>query len=247
VSGPVLEVNGLGCGYDETLVADLALELDAGEALAVVGANGVGKTTVLRTLAGLIKPLAGTIRVQGAELARLGHRERARRVTILSQEDLGDGTLTVRELVELGRTPHLGLWGRLSSADVDSVDQALAACHLQSLAQKRLDRVSGGERQRARIAMTLAQQTTLLLLDEPVNHLDLRRRFEFFELLTTLRRERSLATVMVLHDLTEAYHEADRVLVLSGTGGREVAADDPDCRQKLAEAFDVPEDRVPAL
>jgi iron complex transport system ATP-binding protein len=249
MSVATLEVRGLSCGYtaDEPLFAELELSLSAGEALAVVGPNGAGKTTLLRTLAGLLPPLAGTVRVEGTELSRLRHHERARLVGVLSQEDLGDGTLTVRELVELGRTPYLGPWGRLGADDHAAVDRALSACHLEALVHRRLDRTSGGERQRARIAMTVAQQTALVLLDEPVNHLDLKRRFEFYELLTELRRERGLATVMVLHDLTEAYREADRVLVLGDCCGREIGSDDPERTSKLARAFGVPEDRVPPL
>jgi iron complex transport system ATP-binding protein len=249
MSAPTLEVRGLSCGYapGERLLSDLELRLGAGEALAVVGPNGAGKTTLLRTLAGLLAPLSGTVRVEGTELSRLRHHERARLVGVLSQEDLGDGTLTVRELVELGRTPYLGLWGRLAADDHAAVDRALSSCHLEELSRRRLDRISGGERQRARIAMTVAQETSLVLLDEPVNHLDLRRRFEFYELLTELRRERGLATVVVLHDLIEAYRETDRVLVLGDNGGHEIGLDDPERTQKLARAFGVPADRVPPL
>ena len=243
----VLAVNGLACGYaaDAALVRGLSLELGAGEALAVVGPNGAGKTTLLRTLCGELRALEGTVRVQGAEIERLGHQQRARMVSVLAQDGLGDGEgLTVRELVELGRTPYLGLWGRPGPADREAVDRALEACHLGELARRRLDQISGGERQRARIAMTVAQQTALLLLDEPASHLDLRRRFELFELLAALRRERELAAVIVLHDLAEAYREADRVLVLGAGGAVEVAADDPDRVATLARAFEVSEDRI---
>jgi len=243
----VLEARDLACGYDAPLVSGLDLTLSQGQALAVVGPNGVGKTTLLRTLAGQLPPLTGTVHVGGADLARQSHLQRAKRVTILLQEDPGDHSLTVRELVELGRTPHLGLWGRPGPEDLQAVEQALQACHLEELAHRRLDRVSGGERQRARIAMTLAQQTALLLLDEPASHLDLRRRVELFELLTTLRRQRHLALVMVLHDLPEAYQEADRVLVLGQSGAAEVPAGDPERRGKLARAFEVPEERIPGL
>jgi ABC-type cobalamin/Fe3+-siderophores transport system ATPase subunit len=240
----VLEVSGLSCGYDAPLVSGLSLSLGPGQTLAVVGPNGAGKTTLLRTLCGELPALEGTVAVQGTDLGRLDHLQRARLVSILLQEDAGDGGLTVRELVELGRTPYLGLWGRPGAADREAVDRALEACRLGDLAHRRLDRISGGERQRTRIAMTVAQHTALLLLDEPANHLDLKRRFELFELLSTLRQERGLAAVIVLHDLAEAYREADRVLVLGGDGAVEVPASDPDRVAKLAQAFDVPEARI---
>jgi iron complex transport system ATP-binding protein len=241
-----LEVSGLSCGYGQPLVQELGFGLQPGEALAVVGPNGSGKTTLLRTLAGQLPPLEGHVTVQGRAVHRLDHARRARLVTLLSQEDPGDGSLTVRELVELGRTPYLGLWGRGSPEDDAAVEQALEACQLLDLAHRRLDRISGGERQRARIAMTLAQQTAVVLLDEPVNHLDLRRRFDFFELVSTLRRERRLATVIVLHELAEAYREADRVLVLDPARRRgvEVGRDDPERVARLARVFEVPEDRI---
>jgi iron complex transport system ATP-binding protein len=240
-----LQAIGLTCGYSaRPLVAHLEVCLEPGEALAVVGPNGAGKTTLLRTLAGLIPPLGGRVLLGGVELGSLRPPERARRVAVLPQE-IGDAEeLTVRELVELGRTPHLGLWGSFTDADHQAVEGALLACQLDLLADRRLGEVSGGERQRARIALAVAQDAPLLLLDEPASHLDLRRRHELFALLGALRRERRLALLVVLHDLAEAYREADRVLVLAAGRGLLLAADDPARREKLAQAFEVPVDRI---
>jgi iron complex transport system ATP-binding protein len=242
-----LELERLACGFSgrEPLVSELSLAVEPGAAVAFVGPNGAGKTTLLRTLAGLLPPLAGRVRLGEQDLAGLSRVERARQLALLSQEGAGEEGLTVRELVELGRTPYLGLFGRMGRADHEAVEHALQACHLAGLAGRRLDRLSGGERQRARIALAVAQQPRLLLLDEPVNHLDLRRRHEFYTLVGELRAERGLAVVLVLHDLAEAYREAQRVLVLDGGRALEVAADDPERRQKLCAAFGVPEDRLP--
>jgi iron complex transport system ATP-binding protein len=234
----------LCCGFDRALVSDLSLALSPGQAVAFVGPNGAGKTTLLRTLAGSLPPLGGKVLVNGQDLGRLSGPDRARQLALLSQEGWGEESLTVRELVELGRTPYLGLWGRLGAADRDAVDHAIEACQLVELASHRLDRISGGERQRARIALTVAQQTSLLLLDEPVNHLDLRRRYEFYELITQLRRQRDLAVVFVLHDLAEAFREADTVMVISEGQAVQVPAEDPDRLEKLSAAFGVPEDRI---
>ncbi len=245
MSGPLLSARDLAVGYGEVLISGVELSLSAGEAVSIVGPNGTGKTTMLRTLGGLMPPLSGTLELDGAALATLPPRQRARRVAVLPQVDRAEGSLTVAELVELGRTPHLGLWGHLSQADRDAVARALEACQLDSLAHRRLDRVSGGERQRARIALTLAQEAPVLLLDEPVNHLDLKRRYEFFGLIERLREERGLAVILVLHDLAEAFREADRVLVLHGGEAEELSPDDSKRVEKLAHAFEVPPEWIP--
>ncbi len=244
----ILQVKDLACGYGgEALLSGIDFSLSAGRALSVVGPNGAGKSTLLRTVAGQLAPLAGRAEVAGKDLARLAHQERARLVAILPQIDRGEGSLTVRELVELGRTPHLGRWGHLGAEDRESVEGALADCRLTRLAGRRLDQISGGERQRARIALTLAQEAPLVLLDEPVNHLDLRRRYQFFQLLARLRQERGLAVLLVLHDLQDAFQEADSVLLLCQGESRMMAPGDEDLRPTLAAAFDVPEERVPRL
>ncbi len=243
---PLLRARALSFGYGgEPLVSGLDLDLEPGQFLAIIGPNGTGKTTLLRTLGGLLAPLAGRVDLDGEDLAVLRPRQRARKVAVLPQVDRVEGSLTVREMVELGRTPHLGLWGHLGIADRAAVDAALEACQLAGLARRRLDRVSGGERQRARIALTLAQEAPLLLLDEPVNHLDLKRRYEFFELIGQLRRERGLAVIVVLHDLAEAFREAGRVLVLHDGAAEEISPDDPRRAEKLAGAFEVPEEWIP--
>lgn len=247
-SGPALEVKGLTCGHGtRPLISGLDLSLAGGKALAVVGPNGAGKSTLLRALAGQHPLDSGRVMVQGVDITAAVDTERARLVAMLPQADRGDGGLRVEELVALGRTPHLGLWGHLGPDDRAAVERALVDCGLIELRERPLDRLSGGERQRARIAMTLAQQSPLLLLDEPANHLDLRRRHQLFELLGSLRQERQLALVMVLHDLQDAFREADEVLLLAEGKAGQVAPSDPDRRQRLADAFGVPTHRIPDL
>ncbi|MCC6747497.1 MAG: ABC transporter ATP-binding protein [Deltaproteobacteria bacterium] len=242
----VLTVEGLAFGYPgRELGAGLGLELFAGEAVALLGPNGAGKTTLVRTLAGALPPLAGSVRLSGGDASALRADERARRVAVLPQGSAIDPGLTVEELVELGRVPHLGLFGRPGPEDRKAVAEALAACALEGLSGRPLGALSGGERQRAQIAMALAQRAPLLLLDEPLTHLDLRREHEFFELVGRLRRERGLALVLVLHDLRAAFREAGRVLLLDHGRGTWVP-DEPGARRELlARAFEVPEERLP--
>ncbi|MFH1130646.1 MAG: ABC transporter ATP-binding protein [Pseudomonadota bacterium] len=242
----LLVTQGLAWGYGkEPLAGHLDMDLSVGELVAVVGPNGVGKTSLLQTLDGRLKPLQGKVLLQGEDIALLDSAQRAKRVAVLSQVSSADPDLTVKELVELGRTPYLGLWGGLRTQDREEVEKAIEACHLQRVVNRKLGQISGGEQQRARIAMVIAQRAPLLFLDEPVSHLDLRHSHELFQLLAKLRKERGMGILMVLHNLTEAYREADRVLVLAQGRVSQISDNDPGRTQKLAEAFDVPENWIP--
>lgn len=239
-----LSGEGLVWGYAGKLrVGPLSVELSTGEHLAVIGPNGAGKSTLLRTLVGELAPLAGSVALGGQSLPTLSSTERARHVALLAQNPPLDLELTVRELVELGRTPHLGIWGRMGGDDHEAVARALSRCDLEALAHRPLGRISGGERQRARLAMTLAQGARLLLLDEPTTHLDLRRRYELFSLLGELAGE-GLTIVSVLHDPAEAFREAARVLLVGSEEVRELGGEDPRRRELLAAAFGVPVERI---
>lgn len=245
MSGAILQTERLSWGYnDPPLGAKLQLTLAPGEAAALVGPNGAGKTALIKTIAGQLPPLSGRVLVSGQAVEELDSSRRAQLVAMLPQNSAIDEGLTVRELVELGRTPHLGLWGAFCAEDSAAVARALALCQLEQLAHRPLSEVSGGERQRARIALTVAQESPLLLLDEPANHLDLKRRYELFAQLRQLRTDQGTAVLLVLHDLADAYREADRVYVLTGSGVEQIPAEDPDRRERLARAFDVPPEQI---
>jgi iron complex transport system ATP-binding protein len=243
-TAPPLRADDLGWGYPgRPLGSRLALRLERGQAVALLGPNGAGKSTLLRTLAGVLPPLGGQLLLGGKDVARMSGRERARQAALLTQELQEDEGLLVRELVEIGRTPHLGRWGTRRAEDRDAVDRAVELCGLRGLEQRPLGQLSGGERQRARIAMAVAQQAPLLLLDEPTTHLDLCRRYQLFEQLRRLRKE-GAALLMVLHEISDAFRQADRVLVLDGERADEVSADSPETVGRLARAFAVPESQV---
>jgi len=195
--------------------------VDAGEWVTVIGPNGAGKSTLLRAVAGLITS-QGAVEIRGDERAALGRRELSRRVALVPQLPELPPSMTVAEYVLLGRTPHLGYFGREGGRDLEIADAALVRLDLVEFASRRLGTLSGGERQRAVLARALAQQAPILLLDEPTNALDVGRGQQALELVDALRREAGLTVLAAMHDLTLAGQYADRLLLLDC--GRIVAA-----------------------
>ncbi|MFC4949925.1 ABC transporter ATP-binding protein [Pseudonocardia sp. GCM10023141] len=190
-----------------------------GELTALVGPNGSGKSTLLRTLAGLQPALAGAVRLDGADLLAMPPPERALRLAVVLTERVDAGLLTARELVAIGRHPHTGPSGALRRADLDAVDAALLAVDAEHLAARRVAELSDGERQRVLTARALAQQPSVLLLDEPSAFLDVSSRVALLGLLRTLAREQDLCVVVSTHDLELVLRLADHVWLVDRTGG----------------------------
>ena len=211
----LLAAEGLTVGYPgRGVFRDVSFALGAGELVALCGPNGAGKSTLLRALIGLHAPLAGSVTLAGAPLASLRRREIARRVTLLPQESPPELPLTVREIVSLGRLPHLGRFEPERAADVRAVEAALVATDTAVLAERPLTELSGGERHRVHLARALAQEAPVLLLDEPIAGLDLVHQLQALELLrATVAAGRG--AVVALHDLSLAARFCDRVLLLS--------------------------------
>ncbi len=213
---PVLRGDGLAYTHPrapQPAVRDISLSVAPGRLLAVVGPNGAGKTTLLRLLSGALVPQAGQVRLDARPLHKLHDRLRARALAVVPQSESSPFPVTVREMVGMGRYPHLGPWERAGSLDHAVVERALDRCAAGHLAERQLARLSGGERQRARIARALAQEAPVLLLDEPTGGLDLRFRMELFHLLRELRAD-GLAVLVITHDLNLAARFADRLLLL---------------------------------
>jgi iron complex transport system ATP-binding protein len=186
-----------------------------GEVVALIGPNGAGKSTLLRVLAGLMRPDAGGVTIDGADVTTLDRRSIARHIAVVPQVFETLFPFTVREIVALGRTSRLGPLGTLGADDARAVARALDEIGATDLAERRIDRVSGGERQRAVLAMALAQEAGVLLLDEPTAHLDPTHQRATLEHVATIARVRGLAVVAVLHDLNLAAAFASRVVLLA--------------------------------
>jgi len=208
-----------------TIVEDVGLQLGLGEVTALVGPNGAGKSTLLRTLARVLRPSRGAVVLDGRELHTRPTREVARRLALLPQDASVPAGVTVRQLVELGRQPHIGRLGFPRRSDHEAVAWALGATGVAELADRLVDTLSGGERQRAWLALALAQRTSLLLLDEPTTYLDLRHQLEVLELVRRLGGEQGLTVCWVLHDLNAAAAFSDRMIWLRE--GRIVARGTP--------------------
>lgn len=208
---------GLAVGYDgRALVGGIDLTVPRGSFNIIVGANGSGKTTLLNTLAGTLAPVAGTVRVLGKDVSGMSRRALARTLGIVYTERVVDGGLTVRRLVEMGRYPYTGIFGRLNADDRRIVSRAIEAVGIGHKADSTLGRISDGERQKAMIGRALAQQTPVLLLDEPTNFLDAAGRVETMALLRRLVDGTGLTVVMTTHDMATALAVADNVIAVGG-------------------------------
>ena len=221
-SNPSLAFHALTTGYchgSRQSIVGRGLEgsLPRGTLTVLLGTNGAGKSTLLRTLAGLQPPLAGDIFWEGNSLASLTPEERAKRLSIVLTVRPETGNLTVREVVALGRLPHRqGLWGsRNAAADAEAVERAMQLTTTSAWSERPVSRLSDGERQRVFIAKALAQETPLILLDEPTAFLDYPSRVQFFNLLKRLTNEMGKTVLLSSHDVELAAAHADRILLLS--------------------------------
>lgn len=229
----------LGYRPDHPVVADLDLALPTGRVTAIIGANGSGKSTVLRALARLLRPQSGAVLLDGQDLHRLPTRDVARQLGLLPQGPVTPDGITVADLVRRGRTPHTSVFRQWSAADQDAVGSALSTTGMADLAGELVDSLSGGQRQRAWLAMTVAQDTPLLLLDEPTTFLDIAHQLDVLELVRDLHAAgRTIG--MVLHDVNQAARFADHLVAMRD--GRVVAAGPPAevlTPELLAEVFGV--------
>ncbi|MGO2112645.1 MAG: ABC transporter ATP-binding protein [Pseudoclavibacter sp.] len=212
-----LNAEGLALGYgDRTVFEGLDLEISPGRITAIVGPNACGKSTLLRSMSRLLAPREGRVVLDGKLVHRMPAKELARTLGMLPQSPIAPEGISVADLVGRGRQPHQGLFSRWTHEDDQAVADALDATDTSVLSDRPVDELSGGQRQRVWIAMALAQQTDLLLLDEPTTFLDVSHQVEVLDLLVDLNRDRGTTIVLVLHDLNLAARYADHLVALEG-------------------------------
>jgi iron complex transport system ATP-binding protein len=211
----MLSVQALNVAYgDRQVLHDVSLQIEPGQVLALIGPNGSGKSSLIRTLSGVVKPLAGEISVQGKDARTISDSERARLIAVVPQAANLPPAFTVFECVALGRTPHLNWLGKLGKADLDQIGRALRDSETEALQHRRAGELSGGEQQRVLLARALAQACPILLLDEPTAHLDLHHQVGLLGLVRRMAKEQNLAVLIALHDLNLASLYADRLALL---------------------------------
>ncbi len=221
-----LSAKDLTVGYDKKTISEhLDLDVPEGRFTAIIGPNACGKSTLLRALSRLLKPQAGEVLLDGRDIHSRPAKEVARRLGLLPQSSIAPDGIAVAELVARGRFPHQKLIRQWSAADEAAVVAAMAATGVTALSGELVDTLSGGQRQRVWVAMVLAQQTPIVLLDEPTTFLDIAHQIELLELCVRLNQEQGTTMVAVLHDLNQACRYADHIVVMKS--GRIVEQGDP--------------------
>ncbi|MCX8995533.1 ABC transporter ATP-binding protein [Rhizobiaceae bacterium BDR2-2] len=216
----------------ERALAGVSMLAPAGRLTVLAGPNGSGKSTLLSALSRILKPVSGAVLLDGRAMSDMPTREIARTLGLLPQGPLVPEGITVYDLVCRGRYPHQGFLKQWSAADEEAVGRALSVTGVEALASRPVESLSGGQRQRCFIAMTLAQETAILLFDEPVTFLDLRYQVEVMELIASLSRRHGRTVVAVLHDINAALQYADRIVFLKDGRIHDVLENPADCSEE---------------
>ncbi|MDG9700783.1 ABC transporter ATP-binding protein [Streptomyces sp. DH37] len=240
--GTRLRGEGLTLAYDRrTIAEDLTVAIPDRSFTVVIGPNACGKSTLLRALSRMLKPAAGSVLLDGRDISSANAKQVARTLGLLPQSSVAPEGISVSELVSRGRYPHQGLLRQWSAEDERVVAEAMASTGVAELADRSVDELSGGQRQRVWIAMALAQQTPLLLLDEPTTYLDLAHQIDVLDLCARLHQEEGRTLVAVLHDLNHAARYATHLIAMRG--GRVVAMGPPEeivTAELVEEVFGLP-------
>lgn len=227
-----LEISDLSVGYilsekeHAEILGGLNFRAIPGELVALIGCNGIGKSTLLKTITGFLPSLKGSLKLNGLELTGFHQKELAQLMSFVSTENISVPNMTVFDLVSYGRYPYTNWFGKLSSNDKAEVFAAIEKVGLAGLENKPVDRISDGEKQRAMIARAIAQDTPVIILDEPSAFLDISNKYEIFHLILTLAHEKNKTIILSTHDLNIAMREVDKLWILTQNGNFEGAPED---------------------
>lgn len=223
---PVLSTQNLNIGYKtknttDIIQQELQLELQPGQLVCLIGPNGAGKSTLLRTLAGLQKPISGKVLIDNVDINKISQRNKALQIALVLTDRVSIDNATVEELVGFGRYPHSNWWGNKSEEDIQFIREAIEMVHLKHKTDRNINDLSDGERQRVMIAKALAQDTPVIMLDEPTAHLDLPNRVEILLLLHKLAHKTGKAILLSTHELDIALQAADCIWLMTKENGVE--------------------------
>lgn len=222
----MFRVNSVSIRYEQkNVVSDFSFHVNQEEIVSIIGPNGSGKSTLLKAIARNIPYHEGTIEFDGTNLKSMNSKQIARKMCMLSQKNQAPNDMTVMDLVSYGRYPHKKWFEKLNKEDMEIVHWALEKTHLSIYKDRTVASLSGGESQRAWIAMALAQRPKVLLLDEPTTYLDISHQYEVLELVRELNRDMGMTIVMVLHDLNQASYYSDKIVVVQA--GKKVKSGTP--------------------
>lgn len=213
-----ITAHGLSVGYATPILKDINITLPYGEVTALVGRNGAGKSTLLKTLSGVIPPLSGEVLIEGRSIRSMKPSTLAHRMSLVTTERGMAAGLTLRQLVALGRQPHTGLFGILSASDRECVERCMKMLKISHLAEKHCATLSDGEFQKGLIARALAQDTPIMLLDEPLSHLDVAARVEIMAMLQEIAAASRKAILLSTHDVAQALRMAGRIWMVASDG-----------------------------
>lgn len=220
-----ITLSHLSVGYKigHAVVSDINLTLQSGKLASLIGENGVGKSTLLKTLTGFLPKLEGSLLLDGKDISEFSQRALARQISIVLTQKPDVQNLTVEEIVGLGRSPYTGFFGKLHANDQQIVDESITAVGIEKLKNRMIQTLSDGERQKVMIAKALAQQTPVIFLDEPTAFLDFSSKVETFQLLQRMAHEMGKLVLLSTHDLELAVRFSDTLLQVNGDGLRTVS------------------------
>lgn len=215
----MLQVKDLNIGYaQKEILSGLNFTIGKGELIGLVGSNGIGKSTLLKTIIGSLKPLSGEISLNGKALHSISQQGLSKIISIVLTDKVGGFNLTVFDIVASGRIPYLNAFGQLKEEDVSIVNQSLNTIGIKDLSPNYFDELSDGQKQKVLIAKSLAQQTPVILMDEPTAFLDFESRLQLFQLLKQLVKEQQKTVIVSSHDLDVLFRNVDKILYLKGNG-----------------------------